>query len=72
MLEKTKGIQKRFDELTEMSSNPEIIANQKEWRKLMKERASIEELVLVRENLIRFVKELEDINKTLESEKIKK
>ena len=69
MIEKTENIQKRFDELTELVSNPEVIADQKEWKKLMKERASLEELVLARQELIKLNEELEGIQKTLENEK---
>jgi peptide chain release factor 1 len=69
MIEKTENIQKRFDELTELVSNPEIIADQKEWKKLMKERASLEELVSTRQELIELKNELNQIHKTLETEK---
>jgi peptide chain release factor 1 len=65
MIEKTENIQKRFDELTELVSNPEIIADQKEWKKLMKERASLEELVSTRQELIELKNELNQIHKTL-------
>ncbi len=46
MFEKLENVEKRYDELTKMISDPEVIANHSEWQKLMKEHASIEEIVL--------------------------
>ena len=46
MFEKLETVEKRYDELTKMISDPEVIANHTEWQKLMKEHASIEEIVL--------------------------
>ncbi len=46
MFEKLEAVEKRYDELTKMISDPEVIANHEEWQKLMKEHASIEEVVL--------------------------
>ena len=46
MFEKLETVEKRYDELTKMISDPEIISNHAEWQKLMKEHASIEEIVL--------------------------
>ena len=45
MFEKLEAVEKRYEELTKMIADPEIIANQTEWQKLMKEHASIEEIV---------------------------
>ena len=46
MFEKLETVEKRYDELTKMISHPEVISNHTEWQKLMKEHASIEEIVL--------------------------
>lgn len=46
MFEKLENVEKRYEELTKMISDPEIISNHSEWQKLMKEHASIEEIVL--------------------------
>lgn len=46
MFEKLEAVEKRYEELTKMISDPEVISNQAEWQKLMKEHASIEEVVL--------------------------
>ena len=46
MFEKLEAVEKRYEELTKMISDPEVISNQLEWQKLMKEHASIEDIVL--------------------------
>ena len=46
MFEKLETVEKRYDELTKMISDPEVISNHTEWQKLMKEHASIEEIGL--------------------------
>ena len=45
MFDKLEAVEKRYEELTKDISNPEIIANQAEWQKLIKEHSSIEEVV---------------------------
>lgn len=46
MFEKLEAVEKRYEELTKIISDPEVIANQTEWQKAMKEHASMEEIVL--------------------------
>ena len=46
MFEKLEAVEKRYEELTKLISDPEVISNQSEWQKLMKEHASMEEIVL--------------------------
>ncbi len=45
MFEKLEAVEKRYEELTKMIADPEVISNNTEWQKLMKEHASIEEIV---------------------------
>ena len=45
MYDKLKIVEKRYNELTEEIGKPEVIADQNTWRKLMKEHASMEEIV---------------------------
>ena len=45
MFEKLEIVEKRYDELTNQIADPEVIANNAEWQKLMKEHSSIEEVV---------------------------
>ena len=46
MFEKLQAVEERYEELTKLIANPEVIANQAEWQKLMKEHASIEDIRL--------------------------
>ena len=46
MFDKLEEVEKRYIELTKKISDPEVISNQSEWQKLMKEHASIEDIVL--------------------------
>lgn len=45
MFERLKVIKERFEELTKDISNPEIIKDTVEWQKLVKEHATLEEIV---------------------------
>ena len=45
MFQKLEAVEKRFEELTQKISDPEVIANQNEWRDLMKEHSEIETIV---------------------------
>ncbi len=47
MFEKLDEIKKKYEEISEEISKPEIIANQELWRKLMKEHAELEKIVQV-------------------------
>ena len=46
MFDKLEAVEKRYEELTKMISDPEVIANQTEWQKAIKEHASIEDVAL--------------------------
>ena len=45
MFDKLETVEARYEELTKLISDPEVIANQTEWQKLIKEHSSIEEIV---------------------------
>ena len=46
MFQKLEDVEKRYEELNKLISDPEVISNQTEWKKLMKEHSSIEEVVM--------------------------
>ena len=46
MFDKLEAVEARYEELTKAISDPEVIAKQAEWQKLIKEHSSIEEVVL--------------------------
>ena len=45
MFDKLENVEKRYEELNAKIADPEVIANQSEWQKLMKEHADIAEIV---------------------------
>ena len=45
MFDKLEAVEKRYEELTQMISDPEVISNHAEWQKLIKEHNSIEDVV---------------------------
>lgn len=68
MLEKTKKIKERFDELTELISKPEIIADNAQWQKLVKERSELEDIAEAHDELEKLIKEKEEAEKVVEEE----
>ncbi|MGE5472924.1 MAG: peptide chain release factor 1 [Ignavibacteriales bacterium] len=45
MFSKLEFVEKRYEEINKKLSDPDVIANQDEWRKLMKEHSEIEDIV---------------------------
>lgn len=45
MFDKLEEVEKRYEELTKMISDPEVIANHTEWQQLMKEHSSMQDIV---------------------------
>lgn len=62
MFERLQKMKKRFEELTELVSSPEIVAKQDEWKKLVKERAAMEDVMDKYEEYLKFIKEMEDLD----------
>ena len=46
MFEKLESVEKRYEELTTKISDPAVIADNNEWRKLVKEHSAIEDVVI--------------------------
>ena len=69
IIEKTKKMKERFDELTEKVADPSIIANNKEWKKLVKERSGLEDIVAARDELESDFDSLLSCKQDLENEK---
>ena len=68
MLEKSIGFKKRFDELTDLIMQPEIIAENKQWKKLVKERSSLEEIAEAHEKLEKVVNNIKASEENLKTE----
>ena len=57
MFEKLEGLLKRYNELTELVVNPDVINRQEEWKKYTKERSDLEEIA---EKYLEYKKTLKD------------
>ncbi|MGI5825636.1 MAG: peptide chain release factor 1 [Bacillota bacterium] len=60
MIEKLQALSEKYDELTEKISDPEVIADQANWQKYMKQRADLEAVVETYREYDKSVRELED------------
>lgn len=69
IIERTLKMKERFDELTVQVSDPSVIADNKEWKKLVKERSKIEDVVVAREELLKDFEALQNCKQDLEKEK---
>ena len=68
MLAKTEKSKVRFDELTDLISRPEIIADNREWKKLVKERNSLEYVANAYVELKNLVDNLDSCENDLKNE----
>lgn len=68
MLAKTEKSKVRFDELTDLISRPEIIADNREWKKLVKERNSLEDVANAYVELKDLVDNLDSCENDLKNE----
>ncbi len=65
---KLDSIKNKYDELTELIAKPEIIADNKEWTKLVKEHSQVEPVVTAYARLVDTEKEIEDLKVMAETE----
>ncbi len=68
-IQKLENIKKKYGELTELISKPEIIADNKEWTKLVKEHSALEPVVNAYNKLTAVTSEMEQARELLETEK---
>ena len=71
MFDKLEAVEKRYEELTKMISDPEVISNQAEWQKLMKEHASIEDVVLKFREYKKVKASMEEAKEMMEDKELK-
>jgi len=45
MFQKLEAVEKRYEDLNKLISDPEVISKQSEWQKLMKEHSDITDIV---------------------------
>ena len=71
MFDKLEAVENRYEELTKAISDPEVIANQTEWQKLIKEHSSIEEIVLKYREYKKEKQRMEDAKEMMEDKELK-
>lgn len=67
-LEKTKKSKERYDELTILIMKPEIIADNREWKKLVKEHNSLEDIANAYSSLLSLSQNLEKCEQDVKNE----
>ena len=71
MFEKLEDVEKRYEELNQKISDPEIIARQNEWKELMKEHSEISEIVAKYREYKKVQKDLEEAKEMLNDKELK-
>jgi len=69
MFDRLDEIERKYDELTNLLSNPDIISNQAEFQKHAKAQAALEETVTTYREYKDVLKQLEDVKQLLVEEK---
>ena len=71
MFEKLELVEKRYDELTIQISDPEVISNTNEWRKLVKEHSSMEDVVLKYREYKQVLNNMNEAKEMMEDQEMK-
>ena len=71
MFDKLEGVEKRYEELTKMISDPEVIARTSEWQKLMKEHAEITDVVAKYREYKKQLQIIEEAKQMLDDKELK-
>ena len=71
MFQKLEAVEKRYEELNSLISDPNVIANQNEWKKLMKEHSDIEDIVLKYREYKKVEKDFEDAKELMNDPEMK-
>lgn len=71
MFQKLEDVEKKYEELTKLISDPEVISKQTEWKNYMKEHAEIEPIVLKYREYKKTEKELEEAKEMMQDPEMK-
>ncbi len=71
MFQKLEDVEKRYEELNTKISDPEVISNQNEWKKLMKEHAEITDIVEKYREYKKVKQSLEDAKSMLDDKELR-
>ncbi len=68
MFERLEMMEKRYEELEKLISDPDVVARRDEWQKLVKEHAAMEEVIEAYRAYLRMGKEMEDCKDMMDGE----
>ena len=71
MFQRLEDVEKRYEELNTLISDPNVISNQNEWKKLMKEHSDIEDIVLKYREYKKVEKDFEDAKELMNDPEMK-
>jgi peptide chain release factor 1 len=71
MFQRLEDVEKRYEELNGLISDPEVISRQNEWKKLMKEHSDIEDIVLKYREYKKVAQNLEEAKEMLNDPEMK-
>ncbi len=71
MFQKLEDVEKRYEELNKLISDPDMISKQDEWKKLMKEHSSIEDVVMKYREYKKVSQDLEEAKEMLNDPDLK-
>ena len=71
MFDKLEEVEKRYEELTKMISDPEVIANQAEWQQLMKEHSSMQDIVAKYREYKKTKQQMDEAKEMMEDKELK-
>lgn len=68
MFDNLEGMEKRYEELSRLIADPDIISDQSKWQKLIKEHAELEEIVVVIKGYNKVLEEKKNTKELLEQD----
>lgn len=71
MFDKLEEVEKRYEELTKMISDPEVIANHTEWQQLMKEHSSMQDIVAKYREYKKTKQQMEEAKEMMDDKELK-
>ena len=71
MFQKLEDVEKRYEELNKLISDPDVISNQTEWKKYMKEHSDIEDIVFKYREYKKVSQSLEEAKEMLNDPELK-
>ena len=71
MFQRLDDVEKRYEELNGLISDPDVIAKQNEWKKLMKEHSDLEEVVMKYREYKKVSQDLEEAKEMLNDPEMK-